>query len=278
MAESIGRANIEVGADLSPLDAGLEEAKQKVKAAVDKPAEAAKPPTQAASAATTKAADAADQHAESVKETVEATKELATETEKVAESTEKAFNVTTVTQFASAVASIVASITAVAHGMQGLINASNELALLQGKISDSFKASTTVAMDEMSKQLNTMRDMYDERKRMLEKDYALQLFVADKIQKNYVDMLNNLFGKNLQLVPPEFEVQLKQLTTAFETGIRGAVRGGVREGRKEIEAFKVELRNLRNEMNKSATLGGAISQGQVAELVKVIAERVEASR
>lgn len=281
MAESIGRANIEVGADLSPLDAGLAEAQNKVKAAVQ-----AAPAAQSATTSgddseryqqrlqemaaaqamerreILRNAEASEQKADAVDKVADATKRVNVESEK-AKSSGGFLGLGNIAQLATGIGSLISSVTALWNGFKNAANAARDLANEIRAIGDAFSANKQQFMGDLTKQIEQSKEAL-----------RIQRDMAEQGRLTFQGFIDHYISADA-----EYKIKVQQIQNEFNASIARAQREETLRIKRQIAELRLELRKFREDINATSGIGNqAIELTAVSEAMKILALKSEASR
>lgn len=281
---TIGRANIEIGANTAPLDADLSGAKAKVEQAAKGAESAAQnqasAKAQAAKVETTTAQKTQERLAAEIKITQEIVKQGAAkararsaedQAKKEAAKTDAESGTSSssgwIMGIASSVSSAVGTVTALWHGLKGAASAARELAKEMQAISDAFSGNKFNAMGDFTRQMEELKRTAEEQRQAIT-DWQNSLEgIVDWYYSGANGISNGAKIRNEKLLN-EFNASLKRAREQYQF-----------EEKRKMQEFLLDLRKFREELNASAGIGNQpIELFAVADAIRTLALRSEASR
>lgn len=290
---TIGRANVEIGANTAPLDADLAGVKSKVEKAAQGAEESAKTEVAAkAQVAKTEAATTQktnERLAAEIKITQETLKQAAAKRRAADDQVKEVkhvsdnlnagaasagaaagssgggglFGTSGITGFATAVGSIIGSINTLWNGLKGAALAARELSSEFRSMSDAFGGDKMQFMGEMTKQMEQAKRTFREQSEQIEQyKYTLEGFIDWSFQNSSKQQI--MFNQ----LQNEMNAQLTRIMEAQKLKIK-----------QQLLELTLEVRKFREEVNAASSIGTQpIELAAVSEAIRVLALRSETSR
>jgi hypothetical protein len=278
---TIGRANIEIGANTAPLDGDLAGAKAKVEQAA-KSAEQAAQGQSGAKAQSSKADAAAaqttrDRAAQEIRITQEILKQAAAKRTQKAEDARPPsggdeskgfFGSIGIAGLVGGISSAVGTVTALVAGLRGAAGAARELAREMKAIGDAFAGNKLQFMGDMTQQIEEAKRIAEQQREALTDWQNSFEGIVDWYRSSRGEEMSAGMAIRSQKIATEFADSLARIRDKYK-----------RDQMKQMEEFKLEIRKFREEINAAAGIGTtAIELSAVSDAIKTLVLRSEASR